>query len=85
MIAVGGYALACAAAVPTQGRLVDRYGRGAVLLPAALVQALALIALVVVAHGQRGRDRVGGAGGGGRRDAAGDRPLGPRAAGGDVD
>jgi MFS family permease len=50
-IAVGGYALACAAAVPTQGRLVDRYGRGAVLLPAAIVQALALIALVVVAHG----------------------------------
>ena len=49
-VAVGGYALACAAAVPTQGRLVDRYGRGAVLLPAAVVQALALIALVVVAH-----------------------------------
>jgi MFS family permease len=51
-IAVGGYALACAAAVPSQGRLVDRYGRGAVLLPAALVQALALVALVVFAHGQ---------------------------------
>jgi MFS family permease len=50
-IAVGGYALACAAAVPLQGRLVDRFGRGAVLLPAAAVQALALIALVVLAHG----------------------------------
>jgi MFS family permease len=50
-IAVGGYAIACAAAVPSQGRLVDRFGRGAVLLPAALAQALALIALVVVAHG----------------------------------
>jgi MFS family permease len=50
-IAVGGYALACAAAVPTQGRLVDRYGRSAVLLPAALMQALALVALVVGARG----------------------------------
>jgi MFS family permease len=49
-IAVGGYALACAAAVPSQGRLVDRFGRGPVLLPAAVLQALALVALVVVAH-----------------------------------
>jgi MFS family permease len=50
-IAVGGYALACAAAVPAQGRLVDRFGRRAVLFPAAVVQALALIALVIAAHG----------------------------------
>ncbi len=47
--AVGGYALACAAAVPIQGRLVDRFGRGAVLVPAATLQALALIALVLAA------------------------------------
>jgi MFS family permease len=53
-VAVGGYALACAAAVPSQGRLVDRFGRGRVLLPAAVAQALALIALVVVAHGHGG-------------------------------
>jgi MFS family permease len=49
-IAVGGYALACAAAVPSQGRLVDRFGRRAVLFPVAVVQALALIALVFAAH-----------------------------------
>src|ERR1700689_1768335 len=50
-IAVGGYAIACAAAVPSQGRLGRPFGRGAVLLPAAVVQALALTALVIVAHG----------------------------------
>ncbi len=50
-IAVGGYALACAAAVPVQGRLVDRFGRRAVLLPAAILQALALAGLVIAAHG----------------------------------
>ena len=49
-VAVGGYALACAAAVPTQGRFVDRFGRGAVLFPVAVLQALALTALVVAAH-----------------------------------
>src|ERR1700761_112033 len=48
--AVGGYALACAVGVPVQGRLVDRFGRGRVLLPAALLQAVALAALVIVAH-----------------------------------
>ena len=49
-VAVGGYALACAAAVPTQGRFVDRFGRGAVLFPVAVLQALALTALVAAAH-----------------------------------
>jgi MFS family permease len=53
-IAVGGYALACAAAVPSQGRLVDRFGRRAVLFPVAVVQALALIALVIAARGHAG-------------------------------
>jgi MFS family permease len=48
--AVGGYALACAAGVPVQGRLVDRFGRGPVLFPAALGQAVALLLLVIVAH-----------------------------------
>ena len=49
--AVGGYALACAAAVPVQGRLVDRFGRGPVLFPVAVLQAGALALLVIVAHG----------------------------------
>jgi MFS family permease len=48
--AVGGYALACAAAVPVQGRLVDRFGRGPVLFPVAILQAIALALLVIVAH-----------------------------------
>ncbi|HEX5191435.1 MAG TPA: MFS transporter [Solirubrobacteraceae bacterium] len=48
--AVGGYALACAAAVPVQGRLVDRFGRGRVLFPVAVLQAVALALLVIVAH-----------------------------------
>jgi MFS family permease len=49
--AVGGYALACAAAVPLQGRLVDRFGRGPVLFPVAILQAIALALLVIVARG----------------------------------
>jgi MFS family permease len=49
-VAVGGYALACAAGVPVQGRLVDRFGRSPVLLPVALLQALALLILVLIAH-----------------------------------
>jgi MFS family permease len=49
--AVGGYALACAAAVPVQGRLVDRFGRGPLLFPVAILQAIALALLVIVAHG----------------------------------
>jgi MFS family permease len=49
-VAVGGYALACAAGVPVQGRLVDRFGRAPVLLPAAILQALALTVLVLIAH-----------------------------------
>jgi MFS family permease len=48
--AVGGYALACAAAVPVQGRLVDRLGRGPVLFPVSILQAIALTLLVMVAH-----------------------------------
>jgi MFS family permease len=49
-LAVGGEALAAAAAGPTQGRLVDRFGRGRVLGPWALAQATLLVALVVAAH-----------------------------------
>ena len=49
--AVGGYALACAAAVPVQGRLVDRFGRGGVLFPVAIAQAIVLASLVIVAQG----------------------------------
>lgn len=45
-IAVGAYALASAACAPVQGRLVDRFGRLPVLAPAALLQGLALVALV---------------------------------------
>ena len=50
--AVGGYALACAAAVPVQGRLVDRFGRGPVLFPVAVLQALALVLLVIASRGR---------------------------------
>jgi MFS family permease len=49
-LAVGGEALASAAAGPTQGRLVDRFGRGRVLGPWALAQATLLVALVAAAH-----------------------------------
>jgi len=49
-VAVGGYALACAAAVPVQGRLVDRIGRFAVLVPVAIGQAIALLGLVIAAR-----------------------------------
>lgn len=45
-VAVGAYALSCAACAPIQGRLVDRFGRVLVLAPAALLQGVALAALV---------------------------------------
>lgn len=45
-VAVGAYALATAACAPVQGRLVDRFGRVPVLAPAALLQGVALVALV---------------------------------------
>jgi MFS family permease len=44
-VAVGADALASAALAPLQGRLVDRFGRAKVLAPAALAQAVVLIAL----------------------------------------
>ena len=46
-VAVGAYALASAACAPVQGRLVDRFGRMRVLAPAAFLQGLALVALVL--------------------------------------
>ncbi|HWE14618.1 MAG TPA: MFS transporter [Solirubrobacteraceae bacterium] len=46
-VAVGAYALASAACAPVQGRLVDRLGRVRVLAPAAALQGLALLALVL--------------------------------------
>jgi MFS family permease len=48
-IAVGAFAFATAAGSPLQGRLVDRYGRARVLVPAALGQAGLLVALVLAA------------------------------------
>ena len=49
-LAVGGEALASAAAGPPQGRLVDRFGRARVLAPCALAQAALFIALALGAH-----------------------------------
>jgi MFS family permease len=49
-IAVGAYAFATAAAAPALGRLVDRLGRRRVLVPAAILQGVALSALVVAAN-----------------------------------
>jgi predicted MFS family arabinose efflux permease len=54
-LATGGQALASAAATPLQGRLVDRLGRGWVLMPCAVLQAAFFVALVVGA-----RDHVPG-------------------------
>jgi MFS family permease len=51
-IAVGAFAFATAAGSPLQGRLVDRYGRARVLVPAALLQGVLLVALVLAAHGR---------------------------------
>jgi len=50
-VAVGAYALASAASAPLQGRLVDRFGRGRVLPPCSILQAVALVGLVVAAQG----------------------------------
>jgi MFS family permease len=50
-IAVGAFAFATAAGSPLQGRLVDRYGRARVLVPAAVGQAGMLVALVLAAAG----------------------------------
>jgi MFS family permease len=49
-IAVGASAFATAAGSPLQGRLVDGHGRVRVLLPVAVGQFAALVALVVAAH-----------------------------------
>jgi MFS family permease len=49
-VAVGAYALSSAACAPVQGRLVDRFGRVRVLAPAAVLQGLALVALVLAGH-----------------------------------
>lgn len=48
-LAVGGYTLANAACAPIQGRLVDRFGQAAVLVPCACAQASMLVGLVVAA------------------------------------
>lgn len=53
-IAVGAYALATAACSPLQGRLVDRFGRGRVLVPVALGQGALMVTLVLAAHGGAG-------------------------------
>ena len=53
-VAVGAYALASAAAAPLQGRLVDRYGRIRVLAPCSVLQAGALVGLVIAAQDHAG-------------------------------
>jgi MFS family permease len=50
-VAVGADAFASAALAPLQGRLVDRFGRAKVLAPAALAQAVVLIALALAGAG----------------------------------
>src|SRR6201996_5219280 len=49
-VAVGIQAVAIALTGPLQGRLVDRHGRGRVLLPWANAQTALFVALVVCAH-----------------------------------
>src|SRR5579875_1695187 len=49
-LAVGTQAVASAVAGPVQGRLVDRHGRGRVLLPWAAAQAGLFVALVLGAR-----------------------------------
>lgn len=53
-VAVGAFALATAAGAPVLGRLVDRFGRRRVLVPTAVAQALAMVALVLAADGRSG-------------------------------
>jgi MFS family permease len=48
-VAVGAEALCNAGGSPVQGRLVDRFGRARVLGPAAVLQALVLVSLVLAA------------------------------------
>jgi MFS family permease len=57
-IAVGAFAFATAAGSPLQGRLVDRYGRARVLVPAAIGQAGMLVALVLAARAGAGAGSV---------------------------
>jgi MFS family permease len=52
--AVGAYAFATAAAAPVLGRLVDRLGRRRVLVPAAVLQGVALATLVIAARAGAG-------------------------------
>jgi len=49
-ITVGAYALTSAIAAPIQGRLLDRFGPRRVLPPAAIGQAVALVAVVLTAQ-----------------------------------
>jgi MFS family permease len=53
-IAVGANALAYAALAPVQGRMIDRHGRGRVLMPVAAAGLGVLIALVLAAHAGAG-------------------------------
>jgi MFS family permease len=53
-IAVGANALAYAALAPVQGRMIDRHGRGRVLMPVAGAGLGVLIALVLAAHAGAG-------------------------------
>jgi MFS family permease len=55
-LAVGGYAFACAAAAPLQGRLVDRFGRERVLAPSAIAQAGVLLGLVLASNASAGAE-----------------------------
>src|SRR5829696_3276876 len=47
----GSYALANGVTGPLLGRLVDRRGQGAVLVPAALVSTAAIVAIALLPHG----------------------------------
>jgi MFS family permease len=49
-----GVGIAAAVSLPVQGRLVDRYGQTAVLVPAAIMNPIALAALVAAASGGAG-------------------------------
>ena len=50
-VVVGAFTVASAAAAPVQGTLVDRYGGRRVLAPFAVLQAAALVAVVLLARG----------------------------------
>jgi MFS family permease len=53
-VASAAFAIGAGLVAPLQGRLVDRFGQPAVLLPSALVNAAALSALVVAAEADAG-------------------------------